>query len=95
MNVTFVLNGRESTVAMVHPLPLDRDKIELKTLINGMEWEDGSGESFILKGYALRIEGQDELISRPFEAYYPHEETKRKDPIHSCDLITNITAHSS
>ena len=50
MKVVFTLNGRDRNVAMVHPLPVDRDQIRLIVVINGMEWEDGSGESFNLTG---------------------------------------------
>ncbi len=74
--VTFVLNGHARDVAMVNPFPLDQDKIELVANVNGMEWEDGSGESWNLRCYAVRINGQDELISRPFMAYYRTDKRK-------------------
>lgn len=69
INVTFVLNGNCRDVALVHPLPFGRN-IRLICVINGINWIDGTGELFDLNGFAFKVEGQDELISRKFTADY-------------------------
>lgn len=41
-----------------------------ETKIVGVTHEDGSGSSFLLKGYARGVDGEPNTVTVPFDAYY-------------------------
>ena len=62
--------------------PTDQQQLDAEALINGMVWEDGTGECFSLSGYLMSVMYEDERgkesiqVGRLFKAHYNTNERR-------------------